>query len=269
MRRGENGTRGRTKGLNPPREFPSALPPKPVSLPNNAMLTPLYNLAPRNRILRSIGRRIFATLRLPRHIVTLVRAWRLMFSALFTGKKIIIFHFGLPSHLQNVGNIPELLENDSRYLVIRSYEWATSTLNTIMNYRNTEKDTRATSLYNLGGIVVYHMFAHLSVVPICGKPNYYPFGAKKIHFFISMASLEGVYEKTLLNGFDYYYCAGRHHMNELPDWLRRNDQTTGTLIPGGYPKLDRQIRKAAETGKLYPERESRWAETTPYHSGEN
>ena len=175
----------------------------------------------------------------------ILRAWLLVLSAFLSSRKIIVFHFGLPSHIQNVGDIPLLLEREKKYLVIKSYEWEIDRLNQIKNYKNHKQDISKKSFYNPAGFVMATIPAHLSVVPACGKKIGYPFFAKKIHFFISMASFHGVYNRDMLTDYDFYFCAGKHQFEDLPNWLRKYDQRNGVAVPGGYPKLDVLLRKVS------------------------
>jgi hypothetical protein len=235
------------------------------------MSTGLRQFIISNPILYSITRRIILFLKLTRFSGEVIRVWKLIVHALIFNKKIIVFHYSLPSHLQNVGKIPKVLAQSSKYLVLHSYEWKDILIKRARN--DQEEDDYMTSIYNPSGIVMGVIFAHLSVVPATGKIYGYPIFAKRIHFFHSLASLEGCYTDELLIGYNYYYCAGKHHMAELPRWLERIGQQQAILIPGGYPKLDTQIEssKKFRRGKFDPQHPITivYAPTMTYHGNEN
>lgn len=66
-----------------------------------------------------------------------------------------------------------------------------------------------------------------------------PAGSQVVHALVSFASLEGVYERSMFDGYDYILCAGPHHLKEFGEWAQSRQQLGGkVLLPAGYPKLD-------------------------------
>lgn len=71
-------------------------------------------------------------------------------------------------------------------------------------------------------------------------------GTPILHLLVSLTSLDGVYHESHFDDYDYVVCAGEHQVRSFREWRARRAALAGkTLIPGGYPKLDLQLRQMA------------------------
>jgi len=82
--------------------------------------------------------------------------------------------------------------------------------------------------------------ADLYLTALVGQSSHFPRGAKRVHFLVSLTSLEGVYDESMFDHFDAIVCAGRHHMEEFAALGQRRGWGGKVLLPVGYPKLDGQ-----------------------------
>ncbi len=91
--------------------------------------------------------------------------------------------------------------------------------------------------------------ADLYLTPLVGQTSCFPKRALRIHFLVSLTSLEGVYDESMFDHYDAIVCAGRHHIDEFVALGRKRSWKGKTLLPVGYPKLDGQ-RRLFETSDL-------------------
>lgn len=70
---------------------------------------------------------------------------------------------------------------------------------------------------------------------LVGQSSHFPRGAKRVHFLVSLTSLEGVYDESMFDHFDAIVCAGRHHMEEFAALGQRSGWGGKVLLPAGYP----------------------------------
>lgn len=87
--------------------------------------------------------------------------------------------------------------------------------------------------------------ADLYLTPLVGQSSGFPKGAVRVHFLVSLASLEGVYDDSMFDHVDAIACAGRHHFDEFRALGAKRGWKGKTLVPLGYPKLDGQRRLLA------------------------
>ncbi|GAA5786464.1 hypothetical protein [Chitiniphilus shinanonensis] len=95
--------------------------------------------------------------------------------------------------------------------------------------------------------------ADLYLTPFVGQSAHFPKRARRVHFLVSLTSLDGVYDKGMFDHYDVIACAGRHHIDEFIALGRERRWSNKTLMPVGYPKLDGQRRQLAESGLIAPE----------------
>lgn len=88
------------------------------------------------------------------------------------------------------------------------------------------------------------IWADMYMTPSSATTDNIQISAPKVVFLHSLVSIHGVYEDNSFDGYDYVYCAGKHHVEEFTQLFESKGLTGKCLIPGGYPKLDEQIEKA-------------------------
>lgn len=107
--------------------------------------------------------------------------------------------------------------------------------------------------------------AALYLSPLVGQSRYFPHGAKRVHFLVSLTSLEGVYDESMFDHYDAIACAGHHHMDEFGALGHQRGWSGKFLLPVGYPKLDDQRRQLAESA-LQPAAEPLTVVFAPTHA---
>lgn len=90
------------------------------------------------------------------------------------------------------------------------------------------------------------LFCDLYLTPASTNCKNVPLLKKKINFFHSVVSVDHVYEADSFDGYDYIFCVGPHHIEEMSRWYMNRKLTGKTLIPGGYPKIDQVIKRCSE-----------------------
>jgi hypothetical protein len=158
-------------------------------------------------------------------------------------KFTIIFYCYFPSHYQNIKGIPSL---------IKKYNSSAKVL-LLTNYQSNEYFHSEVDDVKVVQGVNYHacrlLCANIFVTPMVGlSPCTVPFGAKSIHFLVSLAGLEGVYLDYHFDGWDYVFCASEDQVSDFIKLSQRRNIRGLTLIRGGYPKLDDQILSASKAG---------------------
>lgn len=87
------------------------------------------------------------------------------------------------------------------------------------------------------------LISDLYLTPTSATAENTPLGCPRIVFMHSLVSIYGVYEENSFDGYDYIYCAGRHHVSEFIEYFNKRNLTGKCLIQGGYPRLDDQLKK--------------------------
>lgn len=82
------------------------------------------------------------------------------------------------------------------------------------------------------------LLADLFITPASTTADNAPLGSPKLMMMHSLVSIPGVYEENTFDGYDYIYCAGKHHLEEIKALYLKKGLKGKCLIPGGYPKLD-------------------------------
>ena len=91
--------------------------------------------------------------------------------------------------------------------------------------------------------------ADLYLSPLVGQSENFPRHAIRVHFLVSLTSIEGVYDKTMFDHYDVIACAGRHQIDDFLQLGHERQWRNKTLIPLGYPKLDLQRRQLSNSKK--------------------
>ncbi|TJZ74042.1 CDP-glycerol glycerophosphotransferase family protein [Chitiniphilus eburneus] len=143
------------------------------------------------------------------------------------------------SHVLNLGRIPELLAKAG---------WQVRWLNAF--------PAESFPLNRVEGIE-YHFGVPLEAVggqsadlylsPFVGQAAHFPQGALRVHFLVSLTSLEGVYDEAMFDHYDVIACAGKHHIDEFSELGQRRGWHNKILLPLGYPKLDGQRLQLSES----------------------
>lgn len=94
--------------------------------------------------------------------------------------------------------------------------------------------------------------ADLYLTPLVGQTNHFPQQARRVHFLVSLTSLEGVYDESVFDHYDAIVCAGRHHVEEFTALGAKRGWQGKWLLPVGYPKLDGQRRQLKESSLAPP-----------------
>lgn len=92
--------------------------------------------------------------------------------------------------------------------------------------------------------------ADLYLTPLVGQANCFPEGALRVHFLVSLTSLEGVYDESMFDHYDAIACAGRHHIEEFTALGKQRGWKDKILVPVGYPKLDGQRELLRDSGSV-------------------
>jgi CDP-glycerol glycerophosphotransferase (TagB/SpsB family) len=95
--------------------------------------------------------------------------------------------------------------------------------------------------------------ADLYLTPYVGQNSHFPQRARRVHFLVSLTSLDGVYDKSMFDHYDVIVCAGRHHVEDFIALGAARRWTNKLLMPVGYPKLDGQRRRLAQSGAGEPD----------------
>lgn len=91
--------------------------------------------------------------------------------------------------------------------------------------------------------------ADLYLSPLVGQSDNFPRHAIRVHFLVSLTSIDGVYDKTMFDHYDVIACAGRHQIDDFLQLGQERRWRDKILMPLGYPKLDLQRRQLASAKK--------------------
>lgn len=161
------------------------------------------------------------------------------------------------SHVLNLGRIPALLaERGWRVRWLNAFPATSFPLEQAPGVEYAFD----TPLAELG-----HLEADLYLSPYVGQSSHFPARAKRVHFLVSLTSLEGVYDESMFDHYDAIACAGRHQVEEFEALGRRRGWQGKALLPVGYPKLDGQRRQLADS-PLAPPKEALTVVFAPTHA---
>jgi hypothetical protein len=153
-------------------------------------------------------------------------------------KEVICYSYHV-SHVLNLGEIPALLAADGwRVRCLQAFGPEAYPLDQVpgIEYH-----------FDVDLPTVGTLEADLYLTPMVGQSAHFPSRAKRVHFLVSLTSLEGVYDAGHFDHFDVIACAGTHHTTEFAQLGAARGWAGKTLLPVGYPKLDGQRRSLAES----------------------
>lgn len=146
----------------------------------------------------------------------------------------VICYFHYPSHVLNLGQIP---------LMMQANGWKVRCFCAFSEDAYPQpKSLEIDYQFNVPIQVLGEQESELYLTPLVGQASFFPKGAYRIHFLVSLTSLEGVYDKSMFDNYDAIVCAGRHHIEEFVKLGKERNWKGKTLLPVGYPKLDGQRR---------------------------
>lgn len=161
--------------------------------------------------------------------------YRAVVSTWLTRQPPVVFYCHVSSHLQTITDVMREISADGRKVML------------ILGFvpeeaaRDEINDVPLMIIPSLS--VMALMKADIFVTPAVGIPRCYaPHESSIVHFMVSLTSLDGVYADHHFDDCDYIFCAGEH---QIPDFVKLSKQRNlaeKVLIPGGYPKLDSQLR---------------------------
>jgi CDP-glycerol glycerophosphotransferase (TagB/SpsB family) len=67
---------------------------------------------------------------------------------------------------------------------------------------------------------------------------------------VSLAGIEGVYASHHFDGCDYVVCASNEQIKDFVAFNRKRNLPQITLVKGGYPKLDQQLREMPKRDQI-------------------
>lgn len=144
------------------------------------------------------------------------------------------------SHVLNLGRIPSLLAGKG---------WEVKWLNAFpKDYFPLLQDNGIEYAFNAGLQELASLQSDLYLTPFVGQSSHFPDRAKRVHFLVSLTSLEGVYDKGMFDGYDVIACAGQHHVDELTALGVERGWREKQFSRVGYPKLDGQRRLLGSSG---------------------
>lgn len=151
------------------------------------------------------------------------------------GRKVVIFYLNYPAHYALFEPIPDKLSE--KYLVY-----------ILCYFPKREHELKGLSprvrvLYGCSDALIGLLRADIYVTPREDE-KVFPRRASRVLFVHSLMNSEGLYAEGDYDNYDYIYCAGSHQMEEFVQLFRERRSRPKYLIPGGYPKLSRQIARA-------------------------
>ncbi|MDH4562703.1 CDP-glycerol glycerophosphotransferase family protein [Pseudomonas sp. BN411] len=161
------------------------------------------------------------------------------------------------SHVLNLGRIPALLaEKGWRVRWLNAFPAESFPL---------ERAAGVEYTFNMSLAELGELESDLYLSPYVGQSSHFPARAKRVHFLVSLTSLEGVYDESMFDHYDAIACAGRHQVEEFEALGRRRNWQGKQLLPMGYPKLDGQRRQLADSS-LAPAEDALTVVFAPTHA---
>lgn len=144
------------------------------------------------------------------------------------------------SHVLNLSKIPSLLAAQG---------WQVRWLNAFpATSFPLPLDPRIEYGFDVAQSALARQSAALYLSPLVGQSDNFPRNAIRVHFLVSLTSIEGVYDRSMFDNYDVIACAGHHHIDEFSQLGRERGWNGKTLMPLGYPKLDLQRQQLADAG---------------------
>jgi GT2 family glycosyltransferase/CDP-glycerol glycerophosphotransferase (TagB/SpsB family) len=155
-------------------------------------------------------------------------------------RRVVVCYSQFPSHALNLGRIPELLHAEG---------WKVFCLNKFgADEQPIERVPGIEYEFGVPQRALAELEADLYLSPLVGQRENFPRGARRVHFLVSLTSLEGVYDPEHFDHYDAIVCAGNHHVAEFDALGSSRGWSGKRLLPIGYPKLDGQRRLLAASG---------------------
>lgn len=146
-----------------------------------------------------------------------------------SGKVIIIVDLGSTKlHINYVRDLLQLLIADPKFMVM---------VTCTFSIKDLEIPYGAVIIRD--PILITGIPAEFLLTMEAGVPVPHHQITKIIHIPHSLVSTHVIYPEGAFDHFDYIFCAGPHHMNELKEMLKKRGVKNCTLIPAGYEVVDR------------------------------
>ncbi|MDZ4662418.1 MAG: CDP-glycerol glycerophosphotransferase family protein [Pseudomonadota bacterium] len=165
---------------------------------------------------------------------------------IFRGKKLVLIYLLYRGHQSWVDGVVQKLAKDPKFgVIIFTHDAAlpkSQGKNIKVFFLDSSKPFRGLNLLPA-------VFADLYLTPTSVTGNNAAFIYPKVHFFHSLVSVHFVYENDTFSDYQFIYCAGQHHIEEMKEWFADRNLKNKCLIPGGYPKLDSLLAKRSQLVK--------------------
>lgn len=152
----------------------------------------------------------------------------------------VLCYFHHVSHVLNLGRIPALMKSGGWN--VRCFSAFSPEAYPLPQEAGIEYQ------FNVPLQSLQNQRADLYLTPLVGQANCFPAGARRVHFLVSLTSLDGVYDESMFDHYDAIACAGRHHVREFAALSEQRGWKDKILIPVGYPKLDGQRKLLRDSG---------------------
>ncbi len=144
----------------------------------------------------------------------------------------VICYFHHVSHVLNLGSIPDLLK--VRGWQVRCFCAFSADVYPLARAPGIEYR------FDVPLSLLESQEADLYLTPLVGQATCFPKRALRVHFLVSLVSLEGVYDASMFDHYDAIACAGRNHIEEFLALGKARGWQGKVLMSVGYPKLDGQ-----------------------------
>ena len=153
-------------------------------------------------------------------------------------QRVAITYAWFPSHTLNLGRIPgRLAERGWKVFSLHRYAETAAPM---------PLDPGVDHFFDVPMEVLSQLSSDLYLTPFVGQAINFPAGARRIHFLVSLAGLDGVYDDHHFDHWDAIVCAGRHQVEEFAAFgASRGWGHSKAFLPVGYPKLDGHLRELA------------------------
>lgn len=156
----------------------------------------------------------------------------------------IVFYCEQPSHWQNIELIlDEVLKKfscDKNILLITSYG--------LDDYPDSKYPYNLKKIHNVPVFVLGKLDSRILITAYSAlSKKTKPYNCKVIYALHSLIGLDGVYESTWFDSYDYILCAGPHQISDFRRWASEFPSLRGKyLISSGYPKFDRILIQVSD-----------------------
>lgn len=227
-------------------------------------------VGPRVRVLREMGQRegyraaarkaLAAVSRKSQSVSSMMPFLAKAATAVARGKKVVVAYCLYPSHFQNFGSLASRL-SPAEFELFFLFAFSRETYDPPLPPHVHALFGDATSLR-------WMLPARVYVSPEVTPRPVAPIGSRRLHLLVSLAGLQGVYEDNHFDGYDYIACAGEYQVEDFSRLAQRHPLSGKTLIPMGYPKLDRDLGKFDAPRPIGSQPVVVYAPTHPYSANE-